>query len=206
MLSDRSLHSLTKPITFPKRYLCWLHIQPVYVSTRGWKQDGKGIGFAEAVLMGLAPDGGLLVPTHFPTIPQSTLREWGTKSFQELAFEVMSRFIPTEECSAAELKDIIARSYSTFRDDRVTPVVKSDGGKGPVILELFHGPTFAFKDVALQFLGNMFEHLLSKKPQGENHITVVGATSGACVRDSFCWVVCVCMYVCVYVCYFCVYE
>lgn len=152
--------------------------KPTYVSTRGWKRDGKGIGFAEAVLMGLAPDGGLLVPTHLPTIPQSTLRQWGSMSFQQLAFQVMSRFIPTEECSSAELKSIIDRSYSTFRDERVTPVVKTDGGKGPVILELFHGPTFAFKDVALQFLGNMFEHLLSKKPEGDNHITVVGATSG----------------------------
>jgi len=142
-----------------------------YRSTRGGQ---TGLSFSEAVMQGLASDKGLLVPETIPTFPAGAPEIWRGLSFEDLAFEIMSLYIPREEVGANELRDIINRSYGTFRDRDVTPVV-------PIVddihvLELFHGPTFAFKDVALQFLGNLFEHLLSQRP-GQK-ITVVGATSG----------------------------
>src|SRR6266513_2825188 len=111
----------------------------------------KLLSFAEAVLVGLAEDGGL--------------------------------FIPREEISREELKQLINRSYSTFNSNDITPLKKIR--ENLYILELFHGPTFAFKDVALQFLGNLLEFFLdrrnqnrSKAGQDREHLTVIGATSG----------------------------
>lgn len=151
--------------------------KPRYVSTRGWAGEG-GVSFERAVLMGLAPDGGLFVPTHFPQVTAERLQAWRDLSFQDLAYEVISLYVPEDEVDPAALRSIVDRSYSTFRDPRVTPVVQAGGEGGPTVLELFHGPTFAFKDVALQFLGNLFEHVLSRRGEGEDTITVLGATSG----------------------------
>ncbi len=125
--------------------------------------------FLDAVMTGLAPDGGLLLPEKLPNIGNK-LEAWRDLSYQELAFEVMRLF--TTDMPEADLKHLIEKSYSTFRDEAVTPVV-------PVgdlhILELWHGPTLAFKDVALQFLGNLFEYILEKRG-GE--LNILGATSG----------------------------
>mmetsp|Transcript_20724 Transcript_20724/g.33766 ORF Transcript_20724/g.33766 Transcript_20724/m.33766 type:complete len:529 (-) Transcript_20724:33-1619(-) len=150
---------------------------PKYVSTRGFAgADGNGIDFETAVLMGLGTDGGLMVPTEFPQVSEEMLDSWYGLDFQSLAFEVMSLYIPRDQVSAEQLKDIVTRSYGTFRHEQVTPVVRSGPeGKGPKILELFHGPTFAFKDVALQFLGNLFELFVSQKNE---KVTILGATSG----------------------------
>jgi len=142
-----------------------------YRSTRGGQ---AGLTFSDAVLQGLANDKGLLVPETVPSLPAGAPEIWRGLSFEELAFEVMSLYIDPAEVDEAALKDIIGRSYATFRDRDVTPVVPITDGMHT--LELFHGPTFAFKDVALQFLGNLFEHLLSQRP-GQK-ITVLGATSG----------------------------
>lgn len=96
--------------------------------------------------------------------------------------EVLSLYISSDEISRAELQDLAEKSYSTFRHPEVTPLFKLNDKT--YILELFHGPTFAFKDVALQFLGNLFEFFLArrnaKKASGEKRerLTVVGATSG----------------------------
>jgi len=142
-----------------------------YRSTRGGQ---AGLTFSEAVLQGLASDKGLLVPETIPKLPAGAPEIWRGLSFEELAFEVMSLYIPREEVDEQALKSIIARSYGTFRDRDVTPVVPIVDGMHS--LELFHGPTFAFKDVALQYLGNLFEHLLTQRPGRK--ITVLGATSG----------------------------
>lgn len=88
-------------------------------------------------------------------------------SFEELAFEVFSLYILPSEIPSADLKDLIKRSYSTFRDPGVAPIVTLDKEKNIHLLELFHGPTFAFKDVALQFLGNLFEYFLVRRNQGK---------------------------------------
>lgn len=119
-----------------------------YISTRGGIEP---IGFKEAVLMGLARDGGLLLPDTIPLIGADTVEKWQELSFADLSHEVIRLFAP--DIPAADLRDIIRRSYATFNHPQVTPVVR----QGKVhILELFHGPTLAFKDVALQFLGNVF--------------------------------------------------
>jgi len=142
----------------------------LYRSTRGGQ---SGLTFSEAVLQGLGTDRGLLVPESIPKFPEGAVESWRGASFQELALNIISLYVREDEIPRAQLKDIIDRSYATFRSPDVTPVEDVDGMH---VLELFHGPTFAFKDVALQFLGNLFEHLLKQRP-GKT-ITVVGATSG----------------------------
>jgi len=138
-----------------------------YLSTRGGISP---IPFTEAVMMGLAEDGGLLLPRTIPRIGSDTLNSWQKLSYAELAFEVMSRFV--DDIPISDLKTIINRSYTNFNADEVTPLVH----KGDLhILELFHGPTLAFKDVALQFLGNLFEYLLAKN---QSVLNILGATSG----------------------------
>ena len=138
-----------------------------YLSTRGGISP---ISFTQAVMMGLANDGGLLLPRTIPRIGSETLGSWQKLSYAELAFEVMSRFV--DDIPNSNLKEIINRSYATFDAEDVTPLVH----KGDLhILELFHGPTLAFKDVALQFLGNLFEYLLAKN---QSVLNILGATSG----------------------------
>jgi threonine synthase len=138
-----------------------------YLSTRG---GISSIPFIEAVMMGLAEDGGLLLPRTIPRIGSETLNSWQKLSYAELAFEVMSRFV--DDIPSSDLKRIISQSYASFDTEDVTPLVH----KGDLhILELFHGPTLAFKDVALQFLGNLFEYLLAKN---QSVLNILGATSG----------------------------
>ena len=138
-----------------------------YFSTRGQIDP---VPFTEAVMMGLAEDGGLLLPRTIPRIGNDTLSSWAEMSYPELAFEVMSRFI--DDIPATDLRQLIEKSYATFESEQVTPIVKH----GEIyILELFHGPTLAFKDVALQFLGNLFEYLLNKN---DSYLNILGATSG----------------------------
>ncbi|NTV50817.1 MAG: threonine synthase [Geobacteraceae bacterium] len=138
-----------------------------YISTRGGISP---ITFKDAVMMGLASDGGLLLPQSYPVITREQLESWRGLSYPELAFEVISRFV--DDIPTGDLKSLINRSYATFTHPDVTPVVKHNG---VYILELFHGVTLAFKDVALQFLGNLFEYILAERKQTLN---IIGATSG----------------------------
>jgi threonine synthase len=138
-----------------------------YLSTRG---GVSSIPFTAAVMMGLGEDGGLLLPRTIPRIGGDTLNSWQKLNYADLAFEVMSRFV--DDIPSSDLKRIINLSYNTFTAEGVTPLVH----KGDLhILELFHGPTLAFKDVALQFLGNLFEYLLAKN---QSVLNILGATSG----------------------------
>lgn len=143
----------------------------------------QNVSFEAAVLQGLATDGGLFVPSVIPQLEPDFLTKWKDLSFQELAFEVMRLYINPSEISDADLKELVKKSYSTFRHDDVTPVQPIDEAAGLYLLELFHGPTYAFKDVALQFVGNLFEYFLTRKNEGKSDeekdvLTVVGATSG----------------------------
>ncbi len=147
-----------------------------YISTRGQMEP---VSFLDAVMTGLAPDGGLLLPENLPSIG-SKLEGWKNLTYQELAFEVMSLF--TTDMPADDLKHLIEKSYSTFRAEEITPVV-SVGDLH--ILELWHGPTLAFKDIALQFLGNLFEYILEKRG-GE--LNILGATSGDTGSAAICGV------------------
>jgi threonine synthase len=138
-----------------------------YQSTRGQVRD---IPFKQAVMMGLAEDGGLLLPESIPQLTPGDLDALSKLAYPELAFQVMSYFI--EDIPAADLKNMIDRAYASFTHPDITPVIHKDG---VFILELFHGPTLAFKDVALQFLGNLFEYLLA---ESGDHMNILGATSG----------------------------
>lgn len=143
-----------------------------YISTRG---GGEPLSFEDVLLTGLAPDGGLYVPETFPQINLEALKG---KSYITIAQAVMYPFvegsIPRDDFDA-----LVADTYSAehFRDANVTPLVPLNNyaGGNIQIMEQFHGPTIAFKDVALQLLGRLFDYVLKKR--GE-HITIVGATSG----------------------------
>jgi len=140
-----------------------------YISTRG---DATPLSFEEVVLTGLAPDGGLYVPETLPTFSQQEVASWAGLSYQDLALKVISPFVDGE-IPDADLKKIIDDSYSTFRHDAIAPMVQT--GHNEWILELFQGPTLAFKDFALQFLGNLLDYILKKRDQ---KVVVMGATSG----------------------------
>jgi len=138
-----------------------------YISTRGGIDP---ISFRQAIMMGLATDGGLLLPERIPTVDDETIEKWKNLAYPSLAFEVMRLFV--NDIPDDDLKDIIVRSYASFEHPEVVPIVKKND---IYIMELFYGPTYAFKDIALQFLGNLFEYLLSEKKEKMN---ILGATSG----------------------------
>lgn len=140
-----------------------------FVSTRG---NVSEIGFIDTVLMGLANDGGLLIPEKIPQIPAEKLQSMSRLTYQELAYEIFSYYVE-DEIPANALKELIQKSYASFRHPEVTPVQKVKDNM--FVLELFHGPTFAFKDIALQFLGNLYSYV--SKKTGET-IHILGATSG----------------------------
>lgn len=136
-----------------------------YISTRGGIPPA---GFSDAVKMGLARDGGLLLPFRYPDV-RDRLAAWRSLAYPELALEIMLLFT---DLPRAVLQDLLRRSYGVFDDASVTPVVPA----GPLfLLELFHGPTLAFKDIALQFIGNLFEYL---QPPNAPALNVLAATSG----------------------------
>ncbi|GAB2196034.1 threonine synthase [Sessilibacter sp. MAH4] len=140
-----------------------------YISTRG---QAPTLNFEDVVLTGLASDGGLYVPETLPKFSAEEIQSWAGLSYQELAFKVMKPFV-TETLNDEELKGLIDKSYATFRHDAIAPLVQL--GKNEWVLELFQGPTLAFKDFALQFLGNLLDHILKKRDQ---KVVVMGATSG----------------------------
>jgi len=140
-----------------------------YVSTRG---QAPALDFRGATLAGLAVDGGLYVPERWPTLSRDEIAGLANLSYAETAVRIMTSFVG--DClSQDELRSMCETAYGRFSHAAVTPLVQLD--RQHWLLELFHGPTLAFKDVALQFLGLLFEHFLS---DGDQHLTIVGATSG----------------------------
>ncbi|MFC3530634.1 threonine synthase [Vogesella facilis] len=141
-----------------------------YISTRGGMAP---LEFSDTILMGLAPDGGLALPESYPQVGRKQLDAWRNLSYAELAFEVIRLF--ATDIPEADLKDILDRTYTAevYGSADITPVKRLQDGL--TILELSNGPTLAFKDMAMQFLGNLFEYVLAKK--GEQ-LNIVGATSG----------------------------
>jgi len=142
-----------------------------YRSTRGGKIDAT---FEEVVLGGLALDKGLYIPESIPEVSLEEIEKLRGLSFPEVAFAIISKFVRDDEVPAESLKEIIQNSFKSFRSPEVTPSVKLSEFW---VLELFHGPTFAFKDVALQFLGNLFEFFL-QRGKIQSTLTILGATSG----------------------------
>jgi threonine synthase len=141
-----------------------------YLSTRGGADPQR---FTGILLEGLAPDGGLFVPEDFPRFSAGELSALRGKSYADLALAVLSRFI--DDIPAADLKGLIARTYTreAFGSDEVVPLVTLEPGLH--LLELSNGPTLAFKDLAMQFLGNLFEYALGQRGA---ELNILGATSG----------------------------
>ncbi|MEO1493630.1 MAG: threonine synthase [Pseudomonadota bacterium] len=140
-----------------------------YISTRGQAPE---LSFEEVMLTGLARDGGLYVPAEWPRLTEAEIRAMRGQSYEEIALTVMHPFIG--DCFGAdEFRDLIGRAYAGFGHTARAPMVQS--GDNDWILELHHGPTLAFKDFALQLIGQMFEPVLKRRGA---KVTIVGATSG----------------------------
>ena len=140
-----------------------------YVSTRG---EAPELGFEDVLLTGLARDGGLYVPGEWPTLTPDDLRGLRGASYQDVAYAVTSKFMG-DAVPEAELREMIAGAYATFGHPAVTPLKQMDANQW--LLELFHGPTLAFKDVAMQLLARLMDWSLKKR---KGYVTIVGATSG----------------------------
>lgn len=140
-----------------------------YVSTRG---QAPKLGFEDVLLAGLASDGGLYVPETLPQYSAQDLERLAVLPYSDLAFEIIAPFV-NGEIEDAALKSMIDDSYAQFANEKVTPLTELTPDH--FVLELFHGPTLAFKDVALQLLGRLFEHVLAKRNQ---RVVILGATSG----------------------------
>ncbi|MEO8630506.1 MAG: threonine synthase, partial [Betaproteobacteria bacterium] len=141
-----------------------------YVSTRGAMAPQR---FSEVLLEGLAPDGGLIVPERYPRISHAQLQAWSALSYAELAFEILRLYC--DDIPESDLRDLTQRTYTaaSFSTPDITPVqrIRPD----IYLLQLSNGPTFAFKDLAMQLLGNLFEYVLTHSNQSLN---ILGATSG----------------------------
>jgi threonine synthase len=140
-----------------------------YVSTRG---DAPPIGFLDAVLAGLAPDGGLYSPAVWPLLSEAEIAGFAGQPYAVVAADILSRFAG-DAISKADLTRITTEAYATFNHDAVAPLKQLEPGLW--LLELFHGPTLAFKDVAMQLLSRLYEHALAAKGRT---LTIVCATSG----------------------------
>jgi threonine synthase len=145
-----------------------------YISTRGVSpQETTEHTFCEILLEGLAPDGGLYLPTHYPKIDAATLSKWRGLAYHELAFEILSLYI--DDIPADDLRALVARTYTpaVFGSEPIVPLRALE--PGVYLQALSNGPTLAFKDMAMQLLGNLFEYELARRGQTLN---ILGATSG----------------------------
>ena len=140
-----------------------------YVSTRG---AAPAVSFLDAVIAGLAPDGGLYVPERWPQLSRAEIAAFAGRPYAEVAADIIGRFAG-DAIDAATLAGICADAYASFDHAAVTPLKQL--GPGGFLLELFHGPTLAFKDVAMQLLGRLYDHVLGLEGR---RLTIVCATSG----------------------------
>ena len=140
-----------------------------YISTRG---QAPALSFEEVVLTGLASDGGLYVPEQVPQFSRDELAAMAGLSYAEIAFRVMQPFV-NGEIDDDTFRGLVRDAYATFSHDAVVPLNQLDANH--FLLEMFHGPTLAFKDIALQLLGRILDHFLAKR--GERAV-IMGATSG----------------------------
>lgn len=140
-----------------------------YISTRG---QAPSLGFEDVLLTGLAPDGGLYVPEFLPRFTPEEISSWRGLSYEELAFRVMFPFVE-EAIPADDFRGMLHDTYRVFAHKAVAPLVQLDANEW--VMELFHGPTLAFKDFALQLLGRLLDYVLERRNQ---HVVIMGATSG----------------------------
>ena len=143
-----------------------------YISTRGLINKSNMKSFSEVTLEGLAPDGGLYLPYAFPKFSETEIKKLSKLSYIDLCAKIISIYTD-EYFTEADLKNMAYESYKNFDTEDVAPLLNLENNK--YILELFHGPTLAFKDFALQLVSKVFESILN---QNKSHITIIGATSG----------------------------
>ena len=140
-----------------------------YISTRG---NAPKLSFKDVVFEGLASDGGLYIPESWPSLSEDTINSFSSMTYQEIAYAVISPYIDSS-LTEKNLKEIIDRSYSCFDTPEITPLKKLNNGH--YLLELYHGPTYAFKDLAMQFISQLMDFYLKENSQS---INILGATSG----------------------------
>ncbi|MEO0401939.1 MAG: threonine synthase [Pseudomonadota bacterium] len=140
-----------------------------YISTRG---KAPALTFEDTMLTGLARDGGLYVPEEIPTLDHATIAAMAGQPYEEIAYAVMRPFVG-DTFTDTEFRDCIERAYAGFGHAARAPLVQLD--QGHFLLELFHGPTLAFKDFAMQLIGQLFQTALARRG---DRVTIVGATSG----------------------------
>jgi threonine synthase len=140
-----------------------------YVSTRG---EAPALGFSDVLLAGLARDGGLYVPESWPSFTAAEIAAFWGRPYADVAFQIIRRFTG-DEIAADDLKRMIGDAYAGFRHPAVAPLTQI--GENHFLLELFHGPTLAFKDVAMQLISRLMDHVLAARGQ---RATIVAATSG----------------------------
>jgi threonine synthase len=140
-----------------------------YHSTRG---EAPVLGFCDVLLAGLARDGGLYLPQEWPQLSATDIRTLRGKTYAEQAVAILNPFLGGE-IKAADFEKMVHAAYQTFRHDAVCPLLQT--GPNEFCLELFHGPTLAFKDVAMQLLARLMDHVLAER---DERATIVGATSG----------------------------
>jgi threonine synthase len=140
-----------------------------YISTRG---QAPSLSFEDVLLTGLASDGGLYVPETLPQFSPQEIASWSKLNYADLAHKILLPFVE-EDISSSELKTMVDETYAGFNHKAVAPLIQLDHNEW--VLELFHGPTLAFKDFALQLLGRLMDHALIKR---DKHLVIMGATSG----------------------------
>lgn len=140
-----------------------------YISTRG---ESPALSFTETIMTGLASDGGLYLPDKFPQLSFDALRALRGQSYTTIAKTVLWSFV-NNEIEYTAFENMIAESYATFHHPAICPLQQT--GTDEFILELFHGPTLAFKDVAMQFLSRLMDYVLTQK---NGCATIIAATSG----------------------------
>jgi threonine synthase len=140
-----------------------------YISTRG---EAPSLDFVDVMLAGLARDGGLYVPERWPTIDRATVGNLAGKPYAEVAVEVIRPFVG-DGIAEADLARMAREAYGSFRHPAVAPLTQLDPSL--FVLELFHGPTLAFKDLAMQFVARLMDHVLHQRAE---RTTIVVATSG----------------------------
>ena len=148
-----------------------------YTSTRN---NSKEFNFSEVFIKGLAEDGGLFIPKTVPKLSNEELQRFGKLNYQDLAKEIIFLFC-NETIKKNELSNIIDKSYLKFREKNVVKIVNVGKNK---LLELFHGPTLAFKDIAMQFIGNLYEYYLSKNDKKINIVVATSGDTGAAAIDA----------------------
>ena len=148
-----------------------------YVSTR---DNSKEYSFEDVFIKGLADDGGLYVPTSIKKFSSDELAEFKNLNYNDLSTEIINQF-SSDFISKDDLSSLIKKSYSTFREKEVVKISNIGDLK---LLELFHGPTLAFKDVAMQFIGNLYEYYLSKNDKKINIVVATSGDTGAAAIDA----------------------